>query len=283
MKKVTDQERVRQLDTNSLQYFATKGEEGGPDTPQVGRANAAKVRRVMQLTRDLTGTPFERLRILDLGCGEGVYAIEAGLRGASVLAVDARDERMSRGEACARLHGLDNVEFLQRDLRELSVGNCGKFDVIFALGILYHFDVPEVFSIVERWRAMCTGFTVIDTFVSKAGPTEVTHAGQSYRGEIVREHQAGDSPEIRRARLLRSIDNELSFRFTAESLVRLLHDLGFTSVLHCLVPLEPSKPDDRITLVARSGTPVKLSTYPWINDLNEAEIEDLLREDDPAR
>lgn len=277
-----NEERVHALDDASLQHFATKGREGGPDTPQAGNSNAAKVRRVMQVTRDMADKPINQLRILDLGCAEGVYAIEAGLRGAAVLAVDARSERMSRGEACARRTELHNVEFVQQDLRELTAEKSGTFDVIFALGILYHFDVPDVFRVLEQLRAMCTGFTILDTFVSETGMTEVMRAGQCYRGETVREHEQGDSLETKRTRLLRSIDNEFSFRFTSDSLVRLLLDVGFTSVLQCLVPLEPFKPGNRLTLVANSGKQVKLSTYPWINEMNETEIEEFLRQDDSA-
>ena len=70
-------EAPRALDADALLLFAQKGLEAGPGAPQIGIANAVKVRRVMQLTRDLAGQPFDTLRILDLGCGEGVYAIEA--------------------------------------------------------------------------------------------------------------------------------------------------------------------------------------------------------------
>ena len=100
------EERVHPLDPEALAVFAAKGREAGPGAPQTGPANGLKVRRVLQLTRDLAGRPLAGLRILDLGCGEGVYAIEAGVRGAEVLAVDARTERMGLGAACAARHGL---------------------------------------------------------------------------------------------------------------------------------------------------------------------------------
>ena len=73
--------------------------------------------------------------------------------------------------------------------------------------------------------------------------------------------------------MLRSIDNTWSFRLTQRSLAGLLHDVGFTSVLECHAPLEPGKAADRITVVALKGTPVLLSTYPWINGRSEVEIE----------
>ncbi len=63
------------------------------------------------------------------------------------------------------------------------------------------------------------------------------------------------------------------FWFTKDSLVTLLVDVGFTSVFECHAPLEPSKPGDRITLVACKGSPVKISTYPWVNEKTEEEIQ----------
>jgi hypothetical protein len=60
-------EALRALDAGALLLFAQKGLEAGPGAPQIGIANAVKVRRVMQLTRDLAGQPFDTLRILDLG------------------------------------------------------------------------------------------------------------------------------------------------------------------------------------------------------------------------
>jgi hypothetical protein len=56
----------------------------------------------------------------------------------------------------------------------------------------------------------------------------------------------------------------------------LLHDVGFTSVCECNVPLEPGKPENRITVVAVKGEPVRISSYPWINEKTEDEIERFL-------
>jgi hypothetical protein len=68
-------ETVRPLDTETLDLFASKGKEGGPGIPQAGIANG-----VVQIVRDLAKRPMEDLCVLDLACGEGVYAIETALR-----------------------------------------------------------------------------------------------------------------------------------------------------------------------------------------------------------
>jgi SAM-dependent methyltransferase len=281
-------ESAQKLDADALALFARKGEEGGPGTPQVGEANAVNVRRVMQITQDLAGRPFDALRILDLGCGDGVYAIEAALRGAEVLAIDARTQNTELGAACAARHGLDNVQFRQEDVRKITRESHGEFDVVYCLGILYHLDVPDVFSVLENVEQMCSRMAAVDTFISLEGgwpspreparvwgrktDLEVTHRDQVYEGERLREHDDEDSDEVRRSRTLRSIDNTFSFRFTRSSLVRALRDVGFSSVFECHSPAEPGKPENRVTVVAMKGEGVSIATYPWLNEMSEVEI-----------
>ena len=151
------EESVRKLDSDALELFARKGTEGGSNVPQAGQENGVKVRRIMQITRDLAPRPFAKLRILDLGCGEGVYTIEAGLRGAEVVALDARTQRMAQGAACAERHGLDAVRFVQEDVRRVTREAFGSFDVVYFLGLLYHLDAPDVFSVLENVQGLCTG------------------------------------------------------------------------------------------------------------------------------
>jgi 2-polyprenyl-3-methyl-5-hydroxy-6-metoxy-1,4-benzoquinol methylase len=271
------EERVHRLDGEALRLFARKGEEAGPGAPQICLENGLKVRRVMQITRDLSGRPFEELRILDLGCGEGVYAIEAGLRGAEVVALDARDQRMGRGADCAARHGLGNVRFVREDVRRATREALGSFDAVYLLGLLYHLDTPDVFSVLENVAGLCARLLIVDTLISPAAETEVEWRGETFLGKRFREHADEDADDVRRGRVLKSIDNTFSFRFTRESLLKALQVAGFTSVSECRVPFEPGKADDRITLAAVRGTPVVVSTYPWVNGRPEAEIENMVR------
>jgi 2-polyprenyl-3-methyl-5-hydroxy-6-metoxy-1,4-benzoquinol methylase len=266
-------EPVYALDAEALALFARKGTEGGPDIPQAGLANGVKVRRILQITRDFARRPLSELRILDLGCGEGVYAIEAGLRGAEVLALDARTARMEQGAACASRLGLRTVSFRQGDVRRVTIDSVGTFDVVYLLGLLYHLDVPDVFAVLENVHELCGGMLVIDTLISLTAESRVEWRGSAYSGRRCREHEDDDTDAVRRSRALKSIDNTFSFRFTRESLLRALQGTGFTSVCECHVPAEPGKAVDRITLVALKGSPVRLSTYPWVNDKSETEIE----------
>jgi SAM-dependent methyltransferase len=272
-----------ELDTEALALFARKGLEGGPGVPQAGEANAAKVRRVMQLTQTLSGRDFSALRILDLGCGEGVYAIEAALHGAQVLAIDARTERMAAGAACAERHGLDNVRFVQADVRALAdFTDAASFDAVYCLGLLYHLDAPEVFDVLDLVHERCRRLLILDTLITEAPDVEVVHGRLSYAGRRLREHGDGDSEAVRRARVLRSIDSTFAFRFTRPALVHALHAVGFVTVLECHAPAEPGKASDRITLAALKGEAVSISTYPWINGMGESELEARLRDAQPV-
>jgi len=262
-------EMVHQLDAEARALFAKKGHEGGPKVAQGGLANGVKVRRIMQLTADLARRPFAELHILDLGCGEGVYSIEAALRGAQVVALDARTQRMEQGAACARRHGLDNLRFIQQDVRMAKREALGSFDVVYLLGLLYHLDAPDLFGVLENVHALCSDLLIIDTLISLTPEEQVVWRGVSYAGRRHREHGGDDDLELRRSRVLKSVDNTFSFHLTRESLVRALACAGFTSICECYVPFESGKAADRITMVAGKGNPVLLSTYPWVNHKSE--------------
>jgi hypothetical protein len=136
-----------------------------------------------------------------------------------------------------------------------------------------------VFSVLKNIFEMCEQFLIIDTHIALQNRVKIEHEGRIYEGEYYREHDRSDSEAVRKSRLMASVDNPTSFWFTKESLYRLLRDVGFTSVCECSVPLEPFKPDNRITLIAARGGPVQVSSYPWVNGKTEADIERLVAED----
>jgi SAM-dependent methyltransferase len=269
---MNSRELIHALDDDALRVFAAKGTQAGPEIPQQGNANAVKVRRILQLTRDLAGKSFDQLRILDLACGEGVYSIEAALRGAEVVAIDGRTERMNDGVAIAKRAGLTRLRFEEGDIRAVTRHTHGKFDVVYFLGILYHLDGIDACRTLEHIREMTDGLLVVDTHIALTGGEELEFRGQRYAGARHREHDEGDSAIIRKARVLMSLDNTYSYWFTRDSLVRLLVDVGFPSVGEIHAPLEPGKPEHRVTLFAGGTERVKVSAYPWVNDLPEEAI-----------
>jgi SAM-dependent methyltransferase len=214
-----------------------------------------KLRRIVQLVCDLYDGSLEGVRILDLASLEGMYALELARRGAQVVAIEGRTANIEKARFAARSLGLD-VDFQLGDVRNLSVNAQGTFDVVLCLGILYHLDLADGVSLVERIRAATRKAAIFDTAIALAATEKHTVDGIVLHGERLVEHERGDTEEQRLARLWSSLDNDTAFVPTFPSLLRLLSAKGFSTVLQVHVPHEPEKPDGRVTLVAMTNTPV---------------------------
>ena len=264
------------IDSGTLELLELKGEVLEKRGLDNGLGNGLKIRRIMQIVEDLTDKDIRKLRVLDLACGRGLYAIETALRGSNVHALDARLEWMGKGMEAANRLGLKNLKFEQNDIRNVTVKSHGKYDIIYFMGVLYRLDVPDSFLVLENLYEMCGHHLIIDTNFSLTPQSKAEYKGRMYEGIKSREHGDEDSLEVRKAKLEKSIDNIFAFIFTKESLIRLLLDTGFTSVFECHAPLDPFKAKNRVTLIAGKGIPVKLSTYPYLNELSEARIKKFL-------
>src|SRR4051812_24516142 len=107
-----------------------------------------KLRRVVQCIEDICGGSVKGLRVLDLACLEGLYAIEFARRGANAVGIEGREANVEKARFAKRAIGLENIDFFQDDVRNLRVEKYGEFDVVLCLGILYHLDVPDVFDFI---------------------------------------------------------------------------------------------------------------------------------------
>jgi SAM-dependent methyltransferase len=256
--------------------------EDGAWTRSPGNAPNTRLRRVLQTAGDLSARPLDSCRVLDLGCLDGQYSIEFALHGATVVGIDARESNLEQARGAAALLGLDTLEFVRDDARNISEERFGRFDVIVCSGLLYHLNSPDVFHLVERMHEMADNLVIIDTHVSLAPTGTETHRGRTYHGHHYREHRAGDAEEVKAGRALASWGNDTSFVMTRPSLVNLLSRTGFSSVLECLAPphLNYGEPGlehrDRCAFVAVKGTGLELYTSPAVNGLREDHPEDSL-------
>src|ERR1700722_16918965 len=78
------------------------------------------LRRVTQTIADLSGKPWNQLRILDLGSLEGIFALEFASQGAQVVAIEGRESNNVHSRFAAEALGMSNVEFVTDDVRNLS-------------------------------------------------------------------------------------------------------------------------------------------------------------------
>jgi hypothetical protein len=226
-----------------------------------------KLRRVLQIVSDITRRPLESLRLLDLACHEGIYAIEFARHGARVVGIEGREAHIEKAKFVKNALSLNNLDIHQDDVRNLSKTKYGTFDVVLCLGILYHLDVPDVFSFIESIAEVCDDVAVIDTRIA-LGPTEsYTYKGTKYWGIRIEEgHKPTDSSAEKMKKYWASLDNLTSFNLSRISLYCMLSRVGFTSVYECYIPPEPAKPIDRITVLAVKGSRNKILNSPLMQN-----------------
>ena len=224
-----------------------------------------QLRRIIQITSDIAREPLSNLRVLDLGCLEGLYAIEFALRGAEVLAIEGREANIAKARFAKDTLAINNLELVQDDVRNLSKKKYGSFDVVLCLGVLYHLDAPSVFPFMENVVDVCQRFAIIDTHVSTAREEFYVHNNKKYCGIYAQEHNPTSTTQERAKSLWASLDNPKSFWFTRPSLYNLLAHVGFTSVFECHYPREMHRyKSERTTLVALKGRRENLLSSPLV-------------------
>jgi 2-polyprenyl-3-methyl-5-hydroxy-6-metoxy-1,4-benzoquinol methylase len=83
----------------------------------------------------------KHLRLADLGCLEGGYAVEFARMGFQVLGIEVRDANIAACNYVKSRTSLPNLVFAKDDA--WNIGNHGMFDVVFCCGLLYHLDRPR--------------------------------------------------------------------------------------------------------------------------------------------
>jgi hypothetical protein len=223
-----------------------------PDEPVLTTANAwfVSARRVLE-----TVFPGEKrhLRLADLGCLEGGYAVEFARMGFRVLGVEVRDSNIA---ACAYLKSkinLPNLEFVKDDA--LNIASHGLFDAVFCCGLLYHLDRPRQF--LQTLSSVTTRVVILQTHFSP-GPDQRTspwprwmrrlsgkaagRGAEKFRLSPICENEglpgrwypefADDKAFSKRdSAKWSSWDNRRSFWIQREYLLQTIQDVGFDLVL----------------------------------------------------
>ncbi len=207
----------------------------------------ARVRRAVQTAADAAARPWNGLRVLDLGCGEGGFALEIGRLGAEVVAIEGRAALAEKAEFARDALGLGNVSIVRGDAGRLTAEEHGFFDVVLALGILDHLDVPAVFDVARRVGSVCKGFALVEARLAARARASCEFDGHVYRGAQRPQHPLDDGP---------------SFVLTRRSMLSLLGHAGFTSIAETL---DPGARPDVPCFLALKGRRVSLATAPQSN------------------
>lgn len=211
---------------------------------------------------------YDGHKVLDLGCLEGYFSLECALHGADALGVDAKEVNFKKCEFVKSVLGVPNLRFALDDAMNVTRQRYGSFDVVLALGLLYHLDDP--FTFLAQVADLCERFLVLDTLVAlEDAPQTIdgwqpelsdlrdfTHDERNYSGRLYREYEEGADEVEREFSTTASHRNEFSIWLTEDSLVSLLDDVGFEQLEKIVSPQRAdswwSDPSDgRVLYVAK--------------------------------
>ncbi|MEE8170834.1 MAG: class I SAM-dependent methyltransferase [Phycisphaerae bacterium] len=189
--------------------------------------------KAIMRTLNLVFPPTDRngLRIVDLGCLEGGYAVEFARAGFDVLGIEARKDNINKCEYVADKVGLRNLSFVQNDVRNLA--KYGTFDAVFCCGLLYHLENPAAYlkligRCTRRLLILQTHYaTEPDPPNFKLSPM-TTHEG--HRSKWFVEWPAGSPPEQVEHWVWASVGNDRSFWPTKKHLLQSVREAGFQIV-----------------------------------------------------
>jgi SAM-dependent methyltransferase len=182
------------------------------------------------------------LRVADLGCLEGGFSLALAQLGMNVVGIEARVKNLEKARLLKEHFDLTNLEFKQGDVKDFTRDAFGEFDVVLALGILYHLDQPAAWL---RQIAEATGrvliidshyapdddasMALIDERIAQLSALDhIEDGAASYEGRWFFEYGEDDEREDQ---LWASYSNRKSFWFTKESLLRAISSAGFDLVL----------------------------------------------------
>jgi 2-polyprenyl-3-methyl-5-hydroxy-6-metoxy-1,4-benzoquinol methylase len=204
------------------------------------------------LNHQLNGA-FRGQRILDVGCLEGYFSAECALQGAQVVAIDGKIVNVKKCEFIKSVLGLGSLTVAKDDAMRITRKKYGSFEVVLALGLLYHLEDP--FTFLANMANLCDNFLLLDTHIAleeqpesiKDGWTpelsplrDFTANKKTYTGRLYREFNPRTSQVTKDLSTTASLTNDLSIWLTEPSLISLLRDVGFEQISQLLYPKEES-------------------------------------------
>ncbi|MCV7352033.1 class I SAM-dependent methyltransferase [Mycobacterium parmense] len=107
-----------------------------------------------------------QLRLADVGCLEGGYAVEFARMGFRVLGIDVRELNIAACNYVKSKTDLPHLDFVQDNA--FNIANYGNFDAVFCCGLLYHLDRPKQFletisAATNKLLILQTHFSLIDS------------------------------------------------------------------------------------------------------------------------
>ena len=205
-----------------------------------------------------------QLRLADVGCLEGGYAVEFARMGFQVLGIEVRELNIAACNYVKSKTDLPNLEFVQDNA--LNIAEYGVFDAVFCCGLLYHLDRPKQYletlsAVTNKLLILQTHFSLIsrndtrfrlptsarwftDRLLRKPAPTTFILSSPSENeglpGRWYSEFSNDRSFRKRETAKWSSWDNRRSFWIQREYLLQTIRDVGFDLVMEEYDNLEPN-------------------------------------------
>jgi len=176
----------------------------------------------------------KHVRLADLGCLEGGYAVEFARMGLQVLGMEVREANIAACSYVKSNTNLPNLEFVKDDA--WNIAKHGVFDVIFCCGLLYHLDRPKQF--LETLSAVTTKLVILQTHFSTPTPfpgnkhkLSPLSENEGLVGRWYTEFSTDESFSKRETSKWSSWNNRRSFWVQREYLLQTIQDVGFDLVM----------------------------------------------------
>lgn len=138
-----------------------------PELPKYTRE--ADVKRLNFILETINSSPRKKdMKVLDIGCGNGIISINAGTLGVDVLGLDVSEKAI---EVANKQNKFDNVRFQVLPAEGLSAID-EKFDVIICSEVLEHLQQPTSL-LSELNKSLSEDGVIIVTVPNGWGPREL--------------------------------------------------------------------------------------------------------------
>ncbi|MHA1776905.1 MAG: hypothetical protein DRO88_01350 [Promethearchaeia archaeon] len=181
-----------------------------------------------ELYNDLTWhflKPFlpknKKSRIMDIGCGTGKWTIKLAKMGYFIDCIDISPDMLHIAEEkAAKAEVMDQIEFKQGDIRDLSQWSTDSYDLVMALGDVISYALDDQIAVQEMNRITAPGGFCVASVDSKF----------VYILNHIKYNQFSVLKELERSSITKFFKEHSLKTYTPEQLTALFQSCGFTNI-----------------------------------------------------
>lgn len=184
-----------------------------PGVRTQGSYNPAGIWNELELPADMSG-----MSLADVGASCGFFSFQARKQGARVVAFDVGHKDNSGFGLAQHINGMTDIEHHQVNVLDLNLADHGSFDIVLAMGLLYH--TPDPYRALANCAAMSTDRLIVESYCIDAllPPALASEPVMRFIADPLRFPGRGQP----------NTDRSNFWGFTSTCLHQMIEDLGFT-------------------------------------------------------